>query len=43
MYNVRLVVIMIVVVSSLVYFPLKVHFTLVMRAFYKQKRDQINA
>ena len=28
---------MIVVVSSLVYFPLKVHFTLVLRAYWKEK------
>ena len=38
-YNIRFVAVMVIVVGSLIYFPLKFHFALVIRAYYKQKRD----
>ena len=39
-YNLRLIVIGVMVTTSLVYFPLKFHFFLVLRAYWKRKRDQ---
>lgn len=38
-YNLRLAIIAALVAGSLLYFPLKYHFTLVLRAYYKEKRD----
>ena len=38
-YNVRMVTIAAVVTASLIYFPFKFHFMLVLRAYYKDKRD----
>ena len=39
-YNLHIIVIAILVTGSLVYFPIKFHFFLVLRAFWKRKRDQ---
>ena len=41
-YNLRLVTIAGLVAGSLVYFPFKYHLMLVLRAFYKEKRDTVN-
>ena len=38
-YNLRMVTIAALVTGSLIYFPLKVHLMLVLRAFFKDKRD----
>ena len=39
-YNLHMIVIAIMVTTCLVYFPLKFHFFLVLRAYWKRKRDQ---
>ena len=39
-YNLKMMLIAMIVTGSLVYFPLKLHFTLVLRSFWKRKRDQ---
>ena len=39
-YNIRLVTIAALISGSLFYFPLKYHLMLVLRAFYKDKRDR---
>ena len=38
-YNIRMVTIATIVTASLIYFPLKFHFMLVLRAYFKDKRD----
>ena len=39
-YNVRVLAITAFVVGLLVYMPIKIHFALVLRAYYKTKQDQ---
>ena len=38
-YNLKLFLIAMIVFGSLIYFPLKIHFMLVLRSFWKHKRD----
>ena len=38
-YNLRMVTIALLVTGSLIYFPLKYHMMLVLRAFYKDKKE----
>ena len=39
-YNLKMMLIAVIVAGSLVYFPIKLHFMLVLRSFWKRKRDQ---
>jgi len=39
-YNLRLMLIAIIGTGCLIYFPMKVHFMLVLRAFWKEKLEQ---
>ena len=40
LYNVHLIVFMVLIAGSLTYFPLKIHFSLVLRANWKQGLEQ---